>query len=267
MCYCIDKDTGMRHREEVFSAVSKSARCPTFFCSPYTKPQFEYNTPRPPASQAPRAVPPVAQPVQPQPRYSFQPSIPSSSSRHFSGSGQPSFPASSSTSSHSKPPLTPSFDSREHPRRTQRLEPPARDGDDSPELDPFDLQPIHEEDDADVDPFEPEIHLNHTLGLSPTPSELELGMGMMGHSRSVGMGGSLSYGMGMGMGMSGKRREHSVDRDSLSEEEEQRQEARRERHSAPPPPPPPPPQTQPLLQESVGDISESQLFPSGSDLF
>lgn len=107
--------------------------------------------------------------------------------------------------------------------------------------------------------------MNHTLGLSPTPSELELGMGMTGGSRSMGlglgssMGASLSY--GMGRGLEPGRREHSVDRDSLSDDEARRLEEREKaksnashEHEEPP-------------HEPIGDISESQLFPMGSDLF
>ncbi|KAI0345387.1 hypothetical protein BDW22DRAFT_1354313 [Trametopsis cervina] len=239
MCYCIDKDTNMRHREEVFSA-------------------FEYDAPRPPVSQQPRPVPVAPQPTRPTglnpSRYSYKPSPPSSS-RHVP---QPSF----SVASTSKPPLSQTqYDLGEQPRRTQRLEPPARDDTETPELDPFDLGPIHEHEE-DVDPFEHDVHMPQSMGISPSPSELEMGMGTHG---SMGMGlGSImdaSLGYRTGRGLDGGRRAHSVDEDSLSDDEAKRQ-AERERAREPPP------QAVGESQHDVaGSIHESQLFPMGSDLF
>ena len=157
-------------------------------------------------------------------------------------------------------------------------------------MDPFDLRPIREhehEQEEDVDPFEPEVHMDFSHGaMSPTPSELELGMGMS-RSRSMqdrsgslgylgaggGFGGS-SRGGGVGGGVGG-RREHSVDRDSLSDDEARRLEERRMSTGA----------SQSMgmgmgmsqsvrgldashqVDSVVGSIHESQLFPMGSDLF
>ena len=163
-------------------------------------------------------------------------------------------------------------------------------------MDPFDLRPIREhehEQEEDVDPFEPEVHMDYSHGqsvgaMSPTPSELELGMGMS-RSRSMqdrsgslgylgaggGFGGS-SRGGGVGGGVGG-RREHSVDRDSLSDDEARRLEERRMSTGA----------SQSMgmgmgmsmsqsvrgldashrVDSMVGSIHESQLFPMGSDLF
>ncbi|KAI0689420.1 plasma-membrane choline transporter-domain-containing protein [Cytidiella melzeri] len=217
MCYCIDKDTGMKHREEVFSA-------------------FEYNTPRPPATQAPRTVPAAPQPTRPSglnpSRYSFQAPVPSTSSPYYPNS-------SHSTASTSKPPIS---DVREQqPRRTQRLEPPAREDTETPELDPFDLRPIHEHEE-DVDPFEPDIHMHQSMAVSPSPSELELGMGM-----GMGLGASVGY-----------RRDYSSDRDSLSDDEARRQEERDRAKAG---------ELEESQQDIIGSINESQLFPMGSDLF
>ncbi|THG95046.1 hypothetical protein EW026_g6536 [Hermanssonia centrifuga] len=101
MCYCIDKDVGTRHRDEVFAA-------------------FEYESqrrPAPPPSHAGRSAPAMpSTPIRtPQPP-AWKPPIPQP---------QPQFSVS-------------------EPRRTQRLEPPARE--ETP--DPFDHAP--------VDPFSPE---------------------------------------------------------------------------------------------------------------
>ena len=155
-------------------------------------------------------------------------------------------------------------------------------------MDPFDLRPIREhehEQEEDVDPFEPEIHMDYSHGrsvgaMSPTPSELELGMGMSRSRSMQDRSGSLGYlGAGGGFGGAGSgggggvggRREHSVDRDSLSDDEARRLEERRMSTGAS--------QSMGMSQSVrgldashqvdsvVGSIHESQLFPMGSDLF